>query len=88
MGWAVENLETQLRRFIADNFFVEPDELDGSTSLMGSGTVDSTGILEIILHLEEAFGIKVPDEEALPRNLDSINNLIAYISSKQSPVPA
>lgn len=80
----MENLESELRRFIASNFFVEPDELEGNTSLLGSGTLDSTGVLEVILHLEECYGIKVPDSEALPRNLDTINNLVRYVESKRT----
>jgi len=81
-------LESELRSFIADNFFVEPDELDGDLSLLGSGIVDSTGVLEIILHLEEAYGIKVLDSEALPRNLDSIRNLVRFVEAKRPGVPA
>jgi len=84
----VEALESQLRRFIADNFFVEPGELGGDISLIGSGTVDSTGVLEIILHLEETYGITVADSEALPLNLDTINNLVRYVASKQASVTA
>lgn len=84
----METLESQLRCFIADNFFVEPDELSGDASLLGSGTVDSTGVLEIILHLEEAYGITVSDAEALPRNLDTINNLIRFIASKRAMATA
>ncbi|MBP1626591.1 MAG: acyl carrier protein [Holophagaceae bacterium] len=84
----MEALESNLRRFISDNFYVEPDELSAEVSLIGSGIVDSTGVLEIILHLEEIYGIKVEDAEALPRNLDSISNLVRFIESKLDIVKA
>lgn len=84
----MQSLESELRRFIADNFFVEQDELDGDISLLGSGIVDSTGVLEIILHLEEVYGIKVLDSEALPRNLDTVHNLVRFVESKRSVVSA
>ena len=32
--------------------------------------------------LEEAFSIAVEDEELVPENLDSINNVTAYLQSK------
>jgi acyl carrier protein len=32
--------------------------------------------------LEEAFAITVEDEELLPENLDSVNNVVAYVGKK------
>jgi acyl carrier protein len=49
---------------------------------MGKGFVDSTGILEVVGFIEESFGFRVEDNEFLPDNLDSVNNLTGYISSK------
>ena len=46
------------------------------------GIIDSTGILEVIFFLEENFGIKVEDEEMVPENLDSIDNLVAFVARK------
>ena len=34
--------------------------------------------------IEEAFDIKVEDDEMLPEHLDSINNLVAFIQRKQT----
>ena len=36
-------------------------------SLMSNGTLDSTGILELIMFVEEQFQVKVPDEDMLPK---------------------
>ena len=44
--------------------------------------MDSTGILEIITYLEETFGINVNDDELLPENLDSVNNIVKFIDYK------
>ncbi len=51
---------------------------------MEKGIIDSTGILEVITFIEEDFGIKVKDEEMIPENLDSINNLAAFIQRKKT----
>ncbi len=37
-----------------------------------------------IKKLEEEFGIAVKDEEMIPENLDSINNLSAFIQRKKT----
>jgi acyl carrier protein len=46
------------------------------------GIVDSTGILELLLFVEDAFGIQVEDEEVLPDNFDSVACLTRYVQMK------
>ena len=50
---------------------------------MKKGIIDSTGVLELVSFLEEQFGVTVEDEEMIPDNLDSLDNLAAYIARKQ-----
>jgi acyl carrier protein len=73
------HVERTVRDFITENFFVEDGDLDGTTSLIGSSIIDSTGVLEIMVFLEETFGIEVPDEDAVPENLDTVDNIVAYV---------
>lgn len=58
--------------------------LKNNDSFLDMGIIDSTGILEVIFFLEESFGIKVEDEEMVPENLDSIDNLVAFIARKSA----
>jgi acyl carrier protein len=78
-------LEQDLRTFIMEDIMYghNTDFLAGDTSFLESGVIDSTGVLELINYIETRFGIKVADEELVPRNLDSINGLIRFIESKQ-----
>ena len=57
-------------------------DVDDAGSLLDAGVVDSTGILEVIMFVEEAFGIEVPDEDIVPENFDSIDRMTAYIEGK------
>lgn len=61
----------------------DPSELKDSDSLLDKGIIDSTGVLELVGHIEESHKIQVEDEELVPENLDSVNNLIKYIERKQ-----
>jgi len=74
----------KIRQFILDNFVVGLDEgeLHDDDSFLEQGIIDSTGVLELVAFLEETYGFEVADEEVLPENFDSINNLIAYIGRK------
>ena len=70
-------------KFVVDNFlFGDGARLDKDTSFLNEGIIDSTGILELIMFLEEQFGIKIEDQELTPENLDSLNNISAFIGSK------
>lgn len=81
-------VEQQLRTFITENFFVEDADLRGEASLTRSGIIDSTGVMEILLFLEERFGIKVPDDEITPENLDTLDNLVRYVGQAENRVSA
>lgn len=69
---------------MTENFLVSDGskKLEDGTSFLETGIVDSTGVLEIIQFIEETFGISVDDEELVPDNLDSIDNLTAFVGRK------
>ena len=79
-------IEDKIRGYILENFLFTDDEseLSNSDSFLDKGLVDSTGILEIITFTEDEFNFKVDDDEMVPENLDSVDNIIAFISKKQA----
>ena len=77
------SIENKIREYIAENFlFGDASQLAADDSFLDKGIIDSTGILEIVMFLEEQFGIKVADNEMLPENLDSISNIARFIAKK------
>ncbi|MGZ4968619.1 MAG: acyl carrier protein [Methylobacter sp.] len=83
-------MKKTIRQYILENLLFTEDEsvLQDSDSFLDSGIIDSTGVMEIILFIEETFDIKVNDNEMLPVNLDSVNNLTAFIQQKQAQAVA
>lgn len=78
------DIKEQVRAFITSNFYVaDPTALEDGASLLDCGIIDSTGVLEVIFFIEETFGIRVEDSEILPENLDSIERIANFISSKK-----
>jgi acyl carrier protein len=78
-------MEGRVRQFITTNFYVaDANVLTADTSLLDSGIVDSTGVLEIIAFLEGEIGITVADEEMTPENLDSIGKIAHFVARKKS----
>ncbi len=79
------DFKATIKNFIIDNFLFGDDEgLEDDVSFLEEGIIDSTGILELITFLEEDFSIEIDDEEMIPENLDSINNLIVFLKKKQA----
>jgi acyl carrier protein len=77
-------MHDQIRNFIVKNFlFGDADKLKDTTSLMESGIVDSTGLLEIIEFLETTCDISIEDHELLPSNLNSLENILRFIREKK-----
>ena len=78
-------LRDRIQKFILENYLFTSDTgaLALDDSLLGRGIVDSTGMLEIIMFIEEQLGVAVKDEEMVPENLDSVNRIAAFVESKR-----
>ncbi len=73
----------KIREFIVENFlFGNDDGLQDGTSFLEEGIIDSTGVLELVNYLEDEFDITIEDEDLIPENLDSLNNIEGYIQRK------
>ena len=74
----------QVRTMILTNFLrgADPATLKDDVSLERSHVVDSVKMLELILFVEETFGFSVDNEEAVPENFDTVDNIVAYVVRK------
>ena len=81
-----QNPAEAVRHFIAESLLFTSGNLPfgDEESLLDAGVVDSTGILQLQLFVEEAFGIEVRDEDVVPENFDSVASLVAYVERKRS----
>ena len=72
------DIRSDIRGFIQDNFMMgrDPEELTDSGSLLELGIIDSTGVLELVGFMEEKYSFQVEDEDLVPDNLDSGDNLV------------
>jgi len=54
-----------------------PDE-----DLLERGIIDSLGIMKLVLFMEETYGIVVADEEIVPENFQTPNNMVKFVEQK------
>ena len=76
--------ETLIQNFILENLLFTDDagQLPVDVSFLEEGIVDSTGVLELVMFVEETFNVSVEDEEIIPENFDSVQRLARYVQLK------
>jgi acyl carrier protein len=81
----VTDVEREVTAFIVDNFLFgnKADAPAADTSFMATGLVDSTGVLELVAHLESKYAFSVADDELVPDNLDSVGNIARFVVRKK-----
>jgi len=77
----------QVERLFAEKLLLEVDSVD--TDLLQTGTLDSVKIVELLLHVEECFGVSLPIERLEIDDFRSIQKIARLIerSGEVSPSP-
>ena len=79
-------IRARLRAFVEENFlYMRPDfKLRDEDRLLERGVIDSMGVVEVIMFLEEEFGVKTADDEISEANLGTLAAIAAFVSSKRN----
>jgi acyl carrier protein len=76
------DIEQEIRSFIAESFLMSgSDALNEDTPLLGN-VIDSTGVIELIVFVQQRFTISVEDEEVMTDNFGSVKNVVAFVEKK------
>ena len=75
----------RIRKFLVQQFPATKN-VDNDEPLLNNGLIDSLGILDVVAFLEKEFGIAVSDEDLLPENFGSIQNLSNFVQQKANGV--
>ncbi|MDR7219921.1 acyl carrier protein [Aminobacter aminovorans] len=81
-----QQIKDTVKAFIIDNFLFGDTSyaLADDVSLIESGVIDSTGVLELVTYIEDQFGLEMADSDIVPANLDSLVRIAAFIEAKQA----
>ena len=76
-------IQEQVHDYVVQNFLfgAQTDALDDDASLLELGVLDETGILELVLFVEETYGVTVNRDDLSPENFDSVNSISSYVLS-------
>ena len=70
----------KVKEIIANQLSVPADKLTDTTNIAEELGADSLDLVEILMSLEDEFGISIPDE-AIPQ-IKTINDVVAFIEKK------
>lgn len=76
------DIEREVRSFLVERFLSgRAGNLRDDGSLLGN-VIDSMGVLDLVTYLQDHFSITVEDEDVVPGNLDTVNNLVTFVARK------
>jgi acyl carrier protein len=71
--------------YITENLLLGTIEvIDDDASLLESGVLDSTGVMEMVAFIEETFHLSLDDADLTPENLDSIDRICTLIARRRA----
>ena len=74
-------IDQRVKDIIVEQLGVKPDQVTPEAKFIEDLGADSLDTVELIMALEEEFGIEVPDEQA--EKLQSVGDVIKYIEDLQ-----
>ena len=54
-------------------------QLHAQLETLDLGVIDSTGVLELVLVIEENFAMQVKDSAMVPENFDSVDRIVSFV---------
>ena len=77
-----EEIEAKVKKIVCDQMDVDMERVTPETSFINDLGADSLDTVELVMALEEAFDIEIPDEAA--ESIATVGDAVKYIEDKQS----
>ena len=80
----MQDIKKTVREYILQNFLMGDMgvTLKDDQSFLDHHILDSTGFIELVTYLETTWNFRIQDEEMIPENLDSLDNIERFVRSK------
>lgn len=76
----VINMEQKVINLIADATKIDISKINASTSFVDDLNLDSLDIVELMMKMEDEFGVEIPEEEA--EGLKTVHDIVTYLEKK------
>jgi acyl carrier protein len=73
------SLEDRVKKVVEEQLSVNPDQINEEASFIDDLGADSLDTVELVMALEEEFGVEIPDEEA--EKITKVGEAIEYVKN-------
>ncbi|HLH39036.1 MAG TPA: phosphopantetheine-binding protein [Bryobacteraceae bacterium] len=81
MPLEIDEYASAIQQILSDKLLVEVDSMDAD--LLQAGLLDSLALIQLLVHLEERFGVKVSVDELEIEDLRSIHSVARMIARQK-----
>jgi acyl carrier protein len=79
-----DTLISDLEKYIAAQILKQPArKISAEEPLISSGLIDSFSLMDLVLYVEDTFGVRIEDTELNANTFDNLNQLAALITSRK-----
>ncbi|HVO81137.1 MAG TPA: acyl carrier protein [Terriglobales bacterium] len=79
------SIKEQIHKYVVENANAKGvTQVGDDEPLMTSGVVDSIGIFRLVSFLEDTFRVRIPDEEIVLDNFETIRHIEAFVAGKMA----
>ena len=75
-----ENIEEKVIKIVAEQFEVPAEKVALTSLFMDDLKADSLSVVELVLAIEEAFGLEIPDEDA--EKIKTVGDVVNYVKAR------
>lgn len=76
-----ENIESKVKQIVVNQLGVEEAAVNGNAKFIEDLGADSLDIVELVMAMEEAFGVDIPDDEA--ENIKTVDDAVSFVKKVQ-----
>ena len=73
---------SEVEAFIHEKCAFDGEAIERDEDLLASDVLDSLMIVELVSFLETRFRIQVSDDDLLPENFKTVNEIVAFVERK------
>ena len=74
-------MQEKVIKLISDATKVDQAKITANTSFVDDLNLDSLDIVELMMKMEDEFGVEIPEEDA--EGLKKVSDIVTYLEAKQ-----
>ena len=81
----MQELKSQIKRMIVERLFLDvaPDQIADDAPLMETYDIDSVALFELVVGLEDEFGVTMDDTDFQVDAFRTVNSIAAFVQERQ-----